>query len=271
MKKTIFASVFTSLLPLVANAGHYTPGVEGIRASVVPGLGLYYKGYAVHYNADELSGLSGDNEATINAVANRLIWVTQSEVLGGNLAFETIIPVIHTDLSISTPGGIVADDKLGIGDIFLGTVVGWHGERWDTVAGIGVWTETGQDDDPADPGMGYTETMLTLGTNIYLNDTRDIAFNILSRTSFADDDRDDEFLIEWALSKQLSSGMEVGLIGYDRWQIEGGNQEKHALGAEVGYFWPQAMTGLNFAAYNEYDANEDFEGIQLRATLTKVF
>lgn len=269
MKKTILAAALTSLLPLTATAGHYTPGVEGIRASAVPGPGVYYKGYAVHYNADDHSALPADSEVTVNAIANRLIWVTDNKVLGGDLTFETIIPVIHTDLEIA--GGAVASDEWGIGDIFLGTVLGWHGERWDTVAGIGVWTETGQDDEPADPGLGYTETMLTLGANVYLNETKDIAFNVLTRTSFADDDRDDEFLMEWALSKQLNSGLELGLVGYDRWQIEGGDVEKHGIGAEVGYFWPSAMTGLNFAAYNEYDATEDFEGYQLRATLTKVF
>ena len=269
MKKTILAAALTSLLPLTATAGHYTPGVEGIRASAVPGPGVYYKGYAVHYNADDHSALPADSEVTVNAIANRLIWVTDNKVLGGDLTFETIIPVIHTELTI---GGDTQSDW-GIGDIFLGTVLGWHGERWDTVAGLGVWTETGEDGSPAEakPGMGYTETMLTLGANVYLNETKDIAFNVLTRTSFADDDRDDEFLMEWALSKQLNSGLELGLVGYDRWQIEGGNEEKHGIGAEVGYFWPSAMTGLNFAAYNEYDATEDFEGYQLRATLTKVF
>jgi hypothetical protein len=268
MKKTTLAATLASLLlPPTANAGHYTPGVEGILASAVPGPGVYYKGYAVHYNADDFAGAPGNNEATVNAIANRLIWVTEHKILGGDLAFETIIPVVHTKLTLAGD----TNSDWGIGDIFLGTVLGWHGERWDTVAGLGVWTQTGQDDKPSDPGLGYTETMLTLGANVYLNDTRDIAFNVLTRTSFADDNRDDEFLLEWALSKQLDSGLDLGLVGYDRWQLEGGDQEKHGIGAEVGYFWPQAMTGLNIAAYKEYDAAQDFEGYQLRATLTKVF
>ncbi len=270
MKKTVIASTLAALLPLTATAGHYTPGVEAMRAAIVPGPGVYYKGYAVHYSADEHSALPANSEVSVNALANRLIWVTDNKVLGGDLTFETIIPVVHTDLEIA--GGAVDSDEWGIGDIFFGTVLGWHGERWDAVGGVGVWTETGEDDEPADPGLGYTETMFTLGGNVYLNDAKDIAFSALSRYSVADDnDIEDEFLIEWGLSKQLSSGLELGLVGYDRWQVEGGDAQKHGVGAAVGYFWPQVMTGLNVAAYNEYDADEDFEGYQLRATLTKVF
>ncbi|MBA4501595.1 SphA family protein [Marinobacterium marinum] len=269
MKKTVLASALATLLPLTATAGHYTPGVEAMRASIVPGPGVYYKGYAVHYKADTHSALPANSEVEVNALANRLIWVTDTQVLGGDLTFETIIPVIHTDLNIAD--GAVASREWGIGDIFFGTVLGWHGQGWDAVGGVGVWTETGQDDEPADPGLGYTETMLTLGGNVYLNDNQDLAFSALSRYSIADDSRDDEFLIEWGLSKQLSNGLELGLVGYDRWQVEGGDEQKHAVGASAGYFWPQSMMGLNLAAYNEYDADSDFEGYQLRATLTKVF
>ncbi|MBA4501598.1 SphA family protein [Marinobacterium marinum] len=268
--KKIITSALVSLFPLTAMAGHYPLGVEGMRASVMPGPGVYYKGYALHYTADQNAALPADSEVKVSALANRLIWVTDREVLGANLAFETIIPVIHTDLSIA--GGAVSSDEWGIGDIFLGTVLGWHGERWDAVGGIGVWTETGQDDEPADPGLGYSETMLTLGGNVYLNDTRDLSFSALSRYSIADTSRiEDELVVEWSLSKQLASGLEMGLVGYDHWQVEGGDQQRHGIGAEVGYFWPQIMTGLNVAVYDEYHARGDFEGTTFRATLTKVF
>lgn len=270
MKNKLIALTLLSATPLVATAGHYTPGVEGIRASVVPGPGVYYKGYAVHYGADENSALPPDSEVDVNAIANRLIWVTGQKVLGGDLALETIIPVIQTDLSIAD--GAVSSDEWGLGDIFFGTVIGWHGERWDAVGGIGVWTETGQDDELADPGLGYTEPMLTLGGNLYLNENKDLSFSLLSRYSVADESAiEDEFLLEWGLSKKLPSGLEVGLVGYDRWQVEGGDQQKHGIGVEAGYFWPQVMSALNVAVYNEYDADQDFEGYQLRATFTKVF
>ena len=194
MKKTILASVLAALLPMTAHAGHYTPGVEGIRAAVVPGPGVYYKGYAVHYNADEHSALPTDSEVTVNAIANRLIWVTEQKVLGADLAFETIVPIVHTDLDVA--GGAVQGDEWGIGDIFLGGVLGWHGARWDAVAGVGVWAATGQDDELADPGLGYSETMFSLGANVYLNDSKDLSFSMLSRYAIADDnDIEDEFLV----------------------------------------------------------------------------
>ena len=270
-KTTIASLLAATLLPLSAHAGHYVAGVEGLGSAVVPGPGVYYRGYAVHYDANSYEGaLPSNSDVTVDALANRFIWVTEAEFLGANVALETIIPLVNTDLNVGS--GLVEDEQFGLGDVFLGGVLGWHGERWDTVAAAGIWNAIGKTDKPADPGLGYAELMLTLGANFYLTEAKDVTLNLLSRYEIADDkDVDDEFLIEWSLGKKLSNGLELGLVGYDQWRLEGGDQEKHAVGVEAGYFWPQVMTGLNLAAYNEYDVDENFDGYSVRLTLTKVF
>lgn len=268
-KKTVSAAV-ALLLPLTAAAGgHYSPGGEGIKGAVVPPPGLYYRGYAVHYQADEHAAVP-DSEVEVNALANRLVWVTEQKILGGDLTFEGIVPLIHTDLQVAA--GAVDDSAGGVGDVFLGSVIGWHGQRWDAVAGAGVWAPTGEDDEPADPGLGYTELMLTLGGNVYLTEQKDISLSVLSRYEVADDhDIDDVFLVEWGLGKQLGNGLEVGVVGYDRWQLDDSDTERHAVGLEGAYFWKAAGVGLNLAAYQEYAVEDDFDGYLVRAVLTKAF
>lgn len=258
------------LLPLLASAGsHYSPGVEGLNGAVVPPPGVYYRGYAVHYQADHHDTLP-DSEARVDALANRLVWVTEQQVLGGDLAFEAIVPVIRKDLQLNS--GALDDSAWGVGDVFVGSVLGWHGERWDAVAGAGIWSPTGRDSEPADPGLGFAELMLTLGGNLYLTERKDVSLSVLSRYELADDpDVEDEFLVEWGLGKRLDSGVEFGVVGYDQWQQGAGDAERHAAGLEVARFWPEAGLGLNLAAYREYKVDNDFEGDLVRLVLTKAF
>lgn len=258
-----------SLAAITCEAGHYVPGVEGINGAVVPPPGVYYRGYGVHYNADDHNSLPANSEVTVNALANRLVWITDTKILGGDLGFETIIPLIDTDLNIG--GGAVKDDDFGLGDVFIGGVLGWHGERWDSVAALGYWSDVGDDDSPAAPGLGYGEWMLTLGANFHLNATKDLSLSLLSRYEIPEGNRDEEFVLEWGVGKRLPSGLNLGVSGYDRWNIGGGENEKHAIGLEASYFWPSVMMGLNAAFYNEYKAEHDFEGNVFRLTLTKVF
>ncbi|WP_423357604.1 SphA family protein [Pseudomonas citronellolis] len=268
--KNLAPAILALLLPLSALAGgHYSPGVEGIDGAVVPPPGVYYRGYAMHYQADRHDAVP-DSDVRVDALANRLVWVTGQKVLGGDLTFETIVPVTHTDLHLAS--GAVDDSAWGVGDIYAGSVIGWHGQRWDAVAGAGFWSPTGQDDRPADPGLGYSELMLTLGGNLYLTERKDLSLSVLSRYEAADDpDVEDTFLVEWGLAKRLDNGLKVGLVGYDQWQLGDGDAQRHAAGLEGGYFWPAAGVGLNLAAYQEYAVNDDFKGYLLRAVLTKAF
>lgn len=71
-------------------------------------------------------------------------------------------------------------------------------------------------------------------------------------------------------------------MGYDAWQLEADDgaattakAERHAIGAEAGYFWPMAGVMLKGAAYHEYDAEGgalkglESEGDAFRLQLTK--
>lgn len=264
--------LITSSLPLAvyASNSHYVPGIEGIKGSVMPPQGVYYKGYLVNYSADKNEALPPDSEVNVTALAHRVVWVTPQKLLGGDLALEAIVPLIKTDLKI---GGQDIDKRTGLGDLYVGGALGWHGARWDATTGIGYWADTGDYDSNrfASPGKGYDSVMLTLGGNVKLNQKGDINLSALSRYEMPNGDGlNDELIIEWGLGKSYGL-LDVGLVGYNTFETGDGKEERNALGLSMGYFSPPNLLGGDIALYKEYSNKETFEGNTLRASLTKVF
>lgn len=277
----------------LAGNGHYVPGVEGLDGAVVPPPGLYYRGYAAHYDIDSLrdgqgDALPGDNRGEVSALVNRVVWMTDRRFLGADYGMEVIVPVLETSLDFGVAG--LDERDSGVGDVFLGPVVlGWHGARWDAVFAAGRWFDTGDfdADRPTSPGKGHDSTMLTLGGAWHFDAERRWSFSALSRYEIHGEQVDtgitpgDSLVVEWGLGHRLPSGLTLGLVGYDAWQLEADEDvpaglpddkaEHHAVGAEAGYFWPTLGLGVNGAFYHEYDARDRPRGDLFRLTLTKGF
>ncbi|WP_092850139.1 SphA family protein [Modicisalibacter xianhensis] len=286
------ASAVSGNTALAAN-GHYVPGVEGLGGPVLPPPGFYYRGYAVNYDIDSLrdeqgQAIPGENSGTVNALVSRFVWVTDKTVVGANYGVEAIIPVLETDLAFDGVG--LSDDDSGIGDIYLGPIVlGWHGPQWDAVFAAGMWFDTAQfsQDEPASVGKGHRTTMLTLGGTWHLDEARRWSLSALARYEVKTEQNEtgitpgDSWLVEWGLGRRFANGVELGLVGYDAWQLESdkgtpaaladNKAEVHAFGIEAGRFWPQLGVGLKAAYYNEYESENDTRGDMLRLQLTKAF
>ncbi|MBF8222959.1 SphA family protein [Halomonas sp. 328] len=271
--------------------GHYVPGVEGLNGPVVPPPGLYYRGYLAHYRIDSLRDGGGDaapgrNRGEVTALVNRLVWITDRQFLGADYGIEAILPLVDASLRFGGVG--LNDSDSGLGDLFLSPLVlGWHGERWDAVFAAGQWFDTGDfaADRPASPGKGFDSTMLTLGGAWHLDEARRWTVSALSRyethgrQSGSGVTPGDSLVVEWGLGHRLDSGLTLGLVGYDAWQLErdsgaaasGDKAEQHAIGVEAGVFWPALGLGLNGAFYHEYDNRAAPQGDLLRLTLTQAF
>ncbi|MBF7054892.1 transporter [Halomonas sp. KAO] len=284
--------------PAFAVNGHYVPGIEGLSAAAAPPAGLYYRAYLMRYDIDSFNDKNGDaapgsNSGSVNALAHRLIWITDKQFLGADYGMETIIPMLDTELDLETSAGRRSFDDDGIGDIFIGPVIlGWHGEQWDATFAAGHWFDTADFDrhNRASVGKGYGTTMLTLGGAWHFDAERRWNFSALSRYEIKTEQDatgitpGDSWLVEWGFGHRLDSGLELGLVGYDAWQLEaddgaaiGAKAERHAIGAEAGYLWPQAGVMLKGAVYHEYDAEAgglkglESEGDAIRLQLTKFF
>lgn len=270
--KEISAIILASSLSFTvcASSSHYVPGIEGVKGSALPPPGVYYKGYALNYTADENDTLPADSKVTVNAIAHRVTWVTEKKALDGDLAFEAILPMLSTDIKIADKR---IDKQTGIGDLYLGGIIGWHSEQWDVTAGAGYWGDIGQYDknEPASPGKSHDSFMLSLGSNLRLNQAGDVTFSILGRYEMPNDSKlHDELILEWGLGKSYGL-LDVGLVGYNTAETGSGKLERNALGLSAGYFWPTMKLGANIAAYKEFSNEDTFEGNTIRAVLIKAF
>lgn len=279
------AAAFSSTSVMAVN-GHYVPGVEGIQGASVPPPGTYYRGYIVHYDIDKLTdnkgkSVPGSNTGTVTALANRFIYITEKKFLGADYGFETIIPIQRTSLSFEAAG--INSSKTDLGDIYLGPIVlGWHGQQWDSVFAAGLWLDNASSSKPASAGLGYKSLMLTLGATYYFDTTKSWSLSALSRYEVNGNNRDglnqgDSFLVEWGVGKRLDNGIELGVIGYNGWQLKNNEKEsnnktqKHAVGVETGYFWGNLGFGVKAAYLNEYKTKNSSEGDMFRLQLTKAF
>ena len=273
--------------------GHYVPGVEGLQGASVPPPGMYYLGYLVNYSIDELRAPGGSNTVplsntgTVSALANRLVYITGTKLLGADYGMEAIVPVLRKSLNFNAPG--ISESSSGVADVYLGPLVlGWHGGNWDAVAAAGVWLDNASSDKPSSPGNGHKSTMLTGGATYYFDAAKSWTGSALFRYEMNSTQSNDfkpgnQLTMEWGFGKSIGP-VQVGLVGYDQWQTSndsgpgatGDHAERHAIGAEVVYpLMKEAGVMLKAAYYDEYSAkggsSPQAKGSTLRFTFIKAF
>lgn len=95
--------------------------------------GFVYQGYAQLFQTQKLTGDRGQNmhsDLKINSLVqlNQFIYLTPLKVLGGNLSFTVLVPVVQ--LSASNSSGPSPSVNTGVlGDITQGTAVQWSGKK----------------------------------------------------------------------------------------------------------------------------------------------
>lgn len=291
--KKIVLSALAALASIGAVAGgHYVPGVEGIQAASVPPPGMYYLGYLVNYSIDELrapgsSTVPMSNTGTVSALANRLVYISNTKVLGADYGVEAIVPVLRKSLNFNVAA--ISESSSGVGDVYLGPLVlGWHGGNWDAVAAAGLWLDNASNDAPSKPGNGYKSTMLTGGGTYYFDASKSWTGSALVRYEMNSSQKSgfkpgNQVSMEWGFGKSLGA-VQVGVVGYDQWQTSedsgpgatADKAERHAIGMELVYpLMKEAGVMLKAAYYDEYSAKggsaPQAKGSTLRFTFVKAF
>lgn len=277
-----------SLLQAQSFTGHYVPGVEGLKAATLPPPGFYLRDYNAFYTAGRLNMPNGDKaamdfDAFVYANVIRGIWVTDWQVLGGNLVMDALVPLQYTDLEING----WKDSEFGFGDICVEpAVISWHGSQWDAALGYAVWMPTGASRvGSAEPGKGFWGHMLTAGGTVYFDKEKTWALSLLNRYEFNQKEDDtnitpgDQWTLEWGLSKSVKPTIDVGLVGYYQLQTTkdsgaGASRERDqvlAFGAEVSAVCP-SLGLISSLRYNyEVMAEDRPQGQTFVLTFTKVF
>lgn len=117
----------TSAQATEGGGSSYPMGAENYLMGALPPPGFYSLFYANHYAADDFRDDDGDSlpmdfRLRADVLAPRLLWVTEQRLLGGQLAFAALLPLV--DLEVSVNG--VHDSNRGLGDVDLTAALAYH-------------------------------------------------------------------------------------------------------------------------------------------------
>lgn len=299
MKRILLAAALCIglLLPSQSQAAHshYTNGVEGVMAATLPPEGFYWRMYNVYYQADKLKTndrrTNKDFSADVYALVNRFIWTTPVKVLGANLTMDLIIPLLYSDIRLDAPSPFgFSRNKFGVGDILVEpAVLHWHGARWDTALGVGIYLPTGEfrASNPASPGKGFSTAMLSAGGTVYFDAAKTWSLSVLGRfEEHLGEQRDTnvtpgrDMHFEWGLGKAFgTTGFYAGIAGYNQWQLNEdkgrnaspGLEQANAVGPEIGYTYAPWGFSVTLRSLWEYENKNTTQGNITSLVFTKAF
>jgi hypothetical protein len=281
-----------------AGFGTYLLGGNAFGAGVTPPPGTYVTSVFVYIDAD-IGGAVPFNRVTLNAGASveffvsalNVLYVPERKVLGGTLGLGVTVPVGHMDLEATIGIGPLAAsrevDGWGLGDIVPRIQLGWNTGDFSHLIWLQAVTPTGRYSPTFAPNIGLNRPGIDTGlaatythkpTKLQFNGAAGVTFN------FENDETDyrsgTEFHFEWAIGRELSPGLVVGIAGYDYRQLTGDS----GSGANLGPFKGRldgigpglSYTTLigktpfvfNLRHYREFNGERHFEGNQTVASGT---
>jgi hypothetical protein len=279
--------------PLMAQQkGQWVPGQFGLNAGVIPDPGVTYANVALNYSASQLNDRNGNAIPGINGTysfwvdENIFYYVPKHKFLGGyfmpyialNYANGELVANI-TGTKLSTGGG-----GSGFADLYVQPFnLGWHfGERVDFSAGYAFVAPTGRFTQGAsnNVGSGYWGNDITSGTTVYITKNKGTSANLATaweihgQKSGTNVTPGQAFTMEWGLGqvlplkKDFSRLLQLGLIGYDQWQVSDNGglispnipanrlpyYSAHAVGFQTSFILPAKALSFFFKFEDEYRA-----------------
>jgi hypothetical protein len=289
--------------------GQWVPGQFGLNAGVIPDPGITYANLALNYSAGQLndsngntvSGLSGNYSFWVDE--NIFYYVPNHKILGGYFmpyvaltyaSGELVADITGTNLNTGGGGS-------GFADMFVEPLnIGWHiKNRVDFNVGYAFSAPTGRYTAGAtnNVGSGYWGNDITSGTTLYITKNHGTTANLatgweihgqrnvasIPSGQFSKITPGQAFTDEWGigqvlpLKKNMSQLAQLGLVGYDQWQVSsnGGTYlvagipvaasrvpyySVHAIGFQANYILPAKDLAAFFKYYDEYSAKARPQG-----------
>jgi hypothetical protein len=286
---------------LAQQAGQWLPGQFGLNAGVIPSPGITYANMPVSYYASQLNGPKGNSIPEITGSYS--IWVDENIVyyvpahkfLGGYFMPYIDLNWANGSLVARVPGTNLsaAGGGSGFADTYVQIVnLGWHfGKRVDFNAGYAFNAPTGRYTAGAsnNVGSGYWGNFITSGTTFYITKNQGTTANLTTaweiheKKGGTNETSGQAFTDEWGLGqvlplkKDMSQLLQVGVVGYDQFQVtaDGGTvlvagmpvparlipfYSVHAIGGQVNYILPAKNLTFFFKGYDEYRALARVQG-----------
>jgi hypothetical protein len=292
---------FVAVLVLLVSAtqaqqkGQYIPGQQGLNAGVMPSPGFSYINITLNYSADRINDASGNalpltGSYDIWAVENIFYFVPKFKVLGGKFGMMAVAPSVgNGSLSLGSlefPNVAINGGGFGLTDSWIQpATLGWSTKRIDTYCAYAFMAPTGRYTPGAtnNVGSGYWGNNVLNGTTVYLTKNKGTSLNLFTNwethgsktSSFGTRlTPGNAVTIEWGLGqalplkKDLSQLLQVGVIGYDQWQVSDNSgfisplvparlaprYSVHAIGFQTNYVVPARAINFFFKYEHEYDA-----------------
>ncbi len=217
--------------------GHNFTGDMGLMSGTQGPPGWNVTLMYLRYDGETLRGSDGQSVAIdpeergsldANSYVLGITWVGEGRILGGNYGFG-IFPAA-TDNRFEVPIlGVSESVDTGLTDTYVQPLVlGWHEERADYTAGLGVYAPTGSYDADSDDnlGLGMWSFELFAGATVYLDEARSWHF---ATTAFyethtekkgTDLEVGDILTLEGGLGRSWMEGaLTVGIAYYAQWKV----------------------------------------------------
>ncbi|WP_180051626.1 transporter [Acinetobacter sp. YH12099] len=196
-------------------------GAEGIAAGALPPAGVYLLNYYQNYHASEFKDGPDNFHADVNVYIPRLVWMTPQHIAGGQLGLYAAQPLV--DFRLNVMG--MSDSNSGLGDLIIGSMLGWHKGNHHSVAALEGVLATGdyEDANPQRPvvanlGKNYN-TIRPIFAYSYLQ-PQGWEFSTKMSYSFNSENDDtnyqsgDYFAGDYAIGYQLNDQVKLALEGY---------------------------------------------------------
>ncbi|UCO98879.1 transporter [Metapseudomonas lalkuanensis] len=200
----------------------YPLGAENYMSGAMPPPGFYGQVFSTHYEADTLRGNDGDSlpvdfRVRANVIAPRLIWVSEQQLFGGNLAFAALFPFV--DLRVEVNGQ--SQSKKGLGDIIFGPALGFHhSDKLHSIFALDFIAPSGEYDrgDLANIGRNYWTVEPVWAISYVdpagLNASVKLMYDFNQENPATDYRSGQEFHFDYAVGWGLGNGWVLGVGGY---------------------------------------------------------
>jgi len=229
-----------------------------------------------------------------------LMWATPWEILGARYAAYVVPSMANTNLSANltnkTLGGASSSTtNYAWGDLYIQPIwLDWSFKHWDISFAEGFYAPTGKYNtndvtilgnnfvvpSAGNVGLGFWTNQVQPAVAWYPFDNQGTAvtgaltWEVNSKMSGISLTPGQRITFNWGASqflpvtKDQSRLVEVGIAGYDQWQItddtgiESNNvkDQTHAIGGQLGYAIVPSNFQINFKYMHEYNAEDRFQG-----------
>jgi hypothetical protein len=268
----------------------YGLGGAAFGAGVTPPPGTYVSFVSGFYAGDiggsiTIGGVvfnAGAKVEFFQAALNGL-HVLQNKVWGGHLGVGVTVPVGHIDIAANVVAGPVTTtrqtDGWGLGDVTARIQLGWERGDFSHLVYVQGVAPTGRYQNGFAPNIGLNRPGIDTGwaftyadkkTKWQINGAVGVTFN------FENDETDyrsgTDLHFEWAIGREIATGLVVGVVGYDYRQLSGDSGpgavlgpfrgDVDAVGAGLSYTTLIGKTPLilGLRHYQEFNAEHRWDG-----------